>query len=119
MTWAATQARAKFSEMLDRAETEGPQVVRRRKCEFVVLVKDQEQRPGASKPSAKKHANLAEFFRNSPLVGSGIDLTRDRSDAFTEAPLVSAWDALAPSFDERFEVTFPRLKGKLRKAKLG
>lgn len=41
MTWAATQAKAKFSEVLDKAETEGPQVVRRRKREFYVLTREQ------------------------------------------------------------------------------
>jgi prevent-host-death family protein len=41
MTWAATQAKAKFSEVLDRAETEGPQLVRRRKREFIVMTREQ------------------------------------------------------------------------------
>jgi PHD/YefM family antitoxin component YafN of YafNO toxin-antitoxin module len=39
--WGATQAKAQFSAMLDKAETEGPQLVRRRKQEFYVLTKEQ------------------------------------------------------------------------------
>lgn len=34
--WAVAEAKAKFSEVLDRAEREGPQVVRRRGEEFVI-----------------------------------------------------------------------------------
>jgi prevent-host-death family protein len=81
VTWAATQAKAKFSEVLDKAETEGPQLVRRRKQEFVVVTKDDfetlSQRVNHPKKSAPKEPqNLAEFFRNSPLRDSGLDLER-------------------------------------------
>jgi len=116
MTWAATQAKAKFSEVLDRAETSGPQLVKRRKREFLVITKedfakraavtDAEEpvvaetpkvfvsawdalgsdsmekfdmefpRDRSEEPKPEKPQNLAEFFRNSPLVDSGIDLER-------------------------------------------
>jgi prevent-host-death family protein len=81
MTWAATQAKAKFSEVLDKAESEGPQVVRRRKREFVVITKDEFEslppRAKHSKASAStKTPNIAEFFRNSPLRDSGLDIER-------------------------------------------
>jgi hypothetical protein len=80
------EAKAKFSAVLDKAETEGPQLVRRRKREFYVLTREQlEQR---SKELDK--------------------------------PFVSAWDALRPSFEERYDdVEFPRLKGKMRIVDLG
>ncbi len=52
-TWGVAEAKAKFSEVLDRSETEGPQRVRRRKREFYVLTKEQfEQRKG--KPAHEK-----------------------------------------------------------------
>ena len=37
-SWGATKAQ--FSAVLDRAETEGPQLVMRRKQEFYVLTKE-------------------------------------------------------------------------------
>jgi prevent-host-death family protein len=81
MTWAATQAKAKFSEILDKAETEGPQLVRRRKREFYVMTKDAfESLPHRVKhpknSASRKPQNMAEFFRNSPLRDSGLDLER-------------------------------------------
>jgi prevent-host-death family protein len=88
MTWPATQAKAKFSEVLDKAETEGPQVVRRRKREFYVLTKEQ--------------------FED-----------RNKSSGKKDQRFVSAWDALKPSFKARYDVEFPRLRGKSRKADLG
>ena len=86
-SWRATEAKAKFSAMLDKAATEGPQLVRRRRQEFYVLTKEQ----------------LAERSNAAP----------------EEKPFVSAWDALRPSFDERYnDIVFPRLKGRLRKVNL-
>jgi prevent-host-death family protein len=84
VTWAATQAKAKFSEVLDRAESEGPQVVRRRKHEFVLMKKEEyEALPKAARllrnrksRVPKEYENLAEFFRNSPLLNSEIELKR-------------------------------------------
>lgn len=82
MTWAATQAKAKFSEVLDRAETEGPQLVKRRNREFVVITKD--------------------------------DLAKRTTVEAAEKPFVSAWDAMKPSFDERYDFDIPRTKSKAR-----
>lgn len=78
MTWAATQAKAKFSEVLDKAEAEGPQLVRRRKRDFYVVTKEAfEASAHSAKHSSKAEAeNIADFFRNSPLRGSGIRLER-------------------------------------------
>ncbi len=88
-SWGATEAKARFSAMLDKAQTEGPQMVRRRRQEFYVLTKQQlAERSKASEQEEKK-------------------------------PFVSGWDALRPSFDERYDdIAFPRLKGRPRKANL-
>jgi len=40
MTWAATLAKAKFSEVLDKAEIEGPQLINRRRREFFVITRE-------------------------------------------------------------------------------
>ena len=82
-SWGATEAKAKFSAVLDKAESEGPQLVRRRKREFYVMTREQmEERTG-------------------PTAG-------------VEKPFVNAWDALKPPFEERYDVEFPRIKGKPR-----
>jgi hypothetical protein len=86
--WRVAEAKARLSEMLDKTETEEPQVIRRRRTEFHLLTKEQlEERCKA--PVAHK-------------------------------PFVSAWDALRPSFEERYEdIDFPRLEGGLRDVDLG
>jgi len=82
MAWAATQAKAKFSEVLDRAEKSGPQLITRRKREFLVITKD-------------------EFAKRT-------------STSEVEQPFVSAWDAMKPSFEERYDFDIPRTKSKAR-----
>jgi len=81
--WRVAEAKAKFSEMLDRTEHEGPQVVRRKSREFYILTREQ----------LESHAQ--------PATGK-------------PKPFVSAWDALRPSFEHRYDVEFPRAKGKAR-----
>ncbi len=39
--WGVAKAKAQFSAVLDKAKTEGPQLVRRRKEEFFVVTKAQ------------------------------------------------------------------------------
>ena len=39
--WRVAEAKARLSEVLDKTEMEGPQVVRRRKTEFHLLTKEQ------------------------------------------------------------------------------
>ena len=85
--WRATQAKAQFSAVLDKAESEGPQLVRRRKQEFYVSTKEQ-------------------WIKHS-----------EQASSVAEKPFVSAWDALRPSSGEFFDVDFPRLKSKPRKVK--
>ena len=40
-SWGAAEAKARFSAVLDKAEAEGPQLVRRRKREFYVVTREQ------------------------------------------------------------------------------
>jgi prevent-host-death family protein len=68
-------AKAKFSEVFRLARTVGPQhVVKHGKEEVVVISKEAFEKLN---PSPEKE-NLWDFFRNSPLTGSGIDLERRR-----------------------------------------
>jgi len=72
--WRLQDAKNRFSEVVNRALSEGPQVVTRRGEEVVVVVAREEYaRLRKSRP------NLVEFFRESPLVGVDLDLERDRS----------------------------------------
>lgn len=72
--WQLQTAKAKFSEVFRRARTEGPQhVTKAGKEEVVIISKEEFEKLNA--PKAKRE-NLWDFFRNSPLAGSGIDLER-------------------------------------------
>lgn len=69
--WTLSGAKARFSEVVQRALLEGPQTVSRNGQEAVVVVSVEEWRR-----TRARQGNLAEFFANSPLRGSGIDLER-------------------------------------------
>ncbi len=70
--WALQDAKNRFSELVDQAVQDGPQIVTRRGKETVVVLSVQDFRklsaPGDS---------LVTFFRQSPLVGAELDLTRE------------------------------------------
>jgi len=85
--WGVAKAKAQFSAVLDKAESEGPQLVKRRKREFYILTREQ----------------LAE---RAPALVTAAD-----------KPFVSAWDALRPSSGELFDVDFPRATSKPRMVK--
>jgi prevent-host-death family protein len=72
-TWSVAQAKAKFSEVIEKAKSEGPQTITRngRKAAVLVAAEEWERK---TKPKYKE--SLLEFFQNSPLRGSGINLER-------------------------------------------
>jgi prevent-host-death family protein len=72
--WQLQEAKNRFSELVNKALDEGPQVVTRRGEEVVVIVSNDEY-----KKLLKSQSSLLEFFRQSPLVGVELDLERDRS----------------------------------------
>jgi prevent-host-death family protein len=71
-SWSVASAKARFSEMIEKAKTEGPQTVTRNGRPAAVLVSVEEW----ERKTARK-GTFADFLLNSPLRGSGIDLTRD------------------------------------------
>jgi prevent-host-death family protein len=75
-TWTVAQAKAKFSEVIDRAESTGPQVVTRSGRKTVVIVAADEW-----DRKTKRVGNLAEFFAASPLRESGVNLKRSKERA--------------------------------------
>jgi prevent-host-death family protein len=69
--WTVAQAKAKFSEVIERAMSEGPQTVTRKGRTAVVVVD-----AGEWQRKTKRVGTLAEFFARSPLRGSSLKLPR-------------------------------------------
>jgi prevent-host-death family protein len=70
-TWTVVEAKSKFSELIERVLTNGPQTITRNGRLAVVVVSVQEWQR-----KKKRVGNLAEFFAASPLRGSGIRIKR-------------------------------------------
>lgn len=70
-TWPIKDARARFSDLVDRALQEGPQVVTRngRKTVVVVAAEEWERRN-------RRRGDLVDFFARSPLREAGVELER-------------------------------------------
>jgi prevent-host-death family protein len=72
-TWAVAEAKARFSEVIDRALADGPQTITRKGKKAVVIVSAEEwQRKTTRK------GNLAEFFAASPLRGTELKIKRTK-----------------------------------------
>ena len=71
--WTVAQAKAKFSEVIDKARSLGPQTITRngRKAAVVVAADEWERR-------TRRKGNLAEFFASSPLRRSRLKIDRLR-----------------------------------------
>jgi len=72
--WQLQEAKNKFSEVVEEALAHGPQLITKRGVEAVIVLSYAEYRTLLL--SRKK---LSSFFRESPLVDAGLDLTRDSS----------------------------------------
>lgn len=70
-TWTVADAKARLSELVERAETEGPQMVTRRGRPTVVVVSAQEW-----ERKTRRQGTLADFFAASPLRNSGLQVER-------------------------------------------
>ena len=69
--WTVAEAKAKLSEVIDQAISEGPQTITKHGHDAVVVVAAEEWQR-----KTKRVGNLAEFFANSPLRGSGMKVGR-------------------------------------------
>lgn len=69
--WTVAEAKAKFSEVIERAQTDGPQTITRngKKAAVVVAAEEWERK-------TKRRGNLAEFFASSPLRGLDLKVKR-------------------------------------------
>jgi prevent-host-death family protein len=70
-TWTVAEAKAKFSEVIERAQSGGPQTITRNGRTAVVVVAADEW-----KRKTRRTGNLAEFFAASPLRGSRLKVKR-------------------------------------------
>lgn len=69
--WTVAEAKAKFSELIDKAKSEGPQKITKHGRTTAVIVAAEEW-----ERNAKRKADLAEFLAASPLRGSKLKLRR-------------------------------------------
>ena len=73
--WAVADAKARFSELIDRALTVGPQTVTRKGRRAVVVAIDEWER------KSRRKGNLAKFFADSPLRDSGLSIEREKDSS--------------------------------------
>lgn len=71
--WTVAEAKARFSELVERAQAEGPQTVTKHGREAVVVVSAEEW-----ERKTHREGSLAEFFETSPLRESGIEIERKK-----------------------------------------
>ena len=72
-TWTVAQAKAKLSEVIEKARHQGPQTITKNGKNAVVVV-DASLWEQTQKQNRK--GNLAEFLLSSPLRKSGLKITR-------------------------------------------
>ena len=70
-SWTVAEAKAKFSEILERAMAEGPQTITKRGRTAAVVVGAEEW-----ERKTRRAGNLAQFFAASPLRGSHLKIRR-------------------------------------------
>jgi prevent-host-death family protein len=72
--WSVAEAKARLSEVIDRAQGEPQVITRNGKPSAIVVSVDEWARKTARK------GTLAEFLLNSPLRGAEVDLERLRDE---------------------------------------
>lgn len=75
-TWQLQEAKNKLSEVVSRAQTEGPQTITVRGKEVAVVVSLEEYRKARAGKPAEKQETLLDVLLNSPLRGSGVVIER-------------------------------------------
>lgn len=70
-TWTVAEAKAKLSQVIHRAEEDGPQTITRNGTKTVVIVSVEEW-----DRKTKRTGNLADFLGSSPLRGSDLKVRR-------------------------------------------
>lgn len=71
--WQLQDAKNKFSNLVDKAQHNGPQIVTKHGKDAVVVLSIDEY-----KKLIKPKTNLVKFFQASPLAKESLDLTRGK-----------------------------------------
>lgn len=74
--WQLQEAKNKFSNLVERAQKEGPQIVTRHGKEAVVVLSIDDYRE-----ITRAEGDLLRFIQESPLAGLELDLARDKRAA--------------------------------------
>lgn len=74
MTWQLQQAKARLSEVIQLARTQGPQPITLHGRPAAVIISAEEYERLTRKPQS-----FVEFMRGSPLVGAELHIERDTS----------------------------------------
>lgn len=72
-SWKVAEAKARFSELIDKALHEGAQEITRHGRRTVVVISAEEW-----DRKAGRQGSLVEFLNRSPLKGSGLQIERMR-----------------------------------------
>ena len=71
--WQLQEAKNKFSNLVQRAQKEGPQIVTKHGKESVVVLSVED-----FKKLIRPKTNLYKFLQESPLAGLDLDIARDK-----------------------------------------
>ncbi len=74
------EAKAKFSELIETARAHGAQEITRN-GKLVGVLESPEEWKKAKYTPALNARTMSDFFKKSPLAGSGLDLRRSRTKA--------------------------------------
>lgn len=75
-TWQIQEAKNKFSRVVENAVNDGPQIITKRGVEVAIVLSFADYQEMLA-----SRGKLSTFFRDSPLVGIELDLTRDKGGA--------------------------------------
>jgi prevent-host-death family protein len=78
-SWGIAELKAKASEVVESAQKKGPQHITRH-GKRVALIVSPEEWEKRNRPHGQNARTMSEFFKSSPLVGSGIKIGRVRLD---------------------------------------
>jgi prevent-host-death family protein len=71
--WQLQDAKNKFSNLVEKAQSSGPQIVTKHGRETVVVLSIEEY-----KKLIKPQKSLVQFLRSSPLASTELDVTRTK-----------------------------------------
>jgi prevent-host-death family protein len=75
-SWTVAEAKAKLSEVIDRAQSDGPQLITRNGKKAVIVVDAEEW-----DRKTRRKGSLSEFLASSPLGDAELDLERIKDGA--------------------------------------